>query len=109
MQYSVTVKSGYNPTSLKEAQIQVYSVKKELYELGKSDMQTTFGHTVPVYDMERTICDVIRSRSKIEIQTFQESLKQYVRCKDRNLRKLMQYASALHVERILRKYLEVLL
>lgn len=61
--------------------------------------QTPFGHTVPVYDMERTICDLIRSRSRIEIQVFQSALKQYARRKDKNLRALMQYAAMFHVEK----------
>lgn len=33
-------------------------------------METTFGNEVPVYDMERTVCDVIRNRSNIEMQVF---------------------------------------
>ena len=66
-------------------------------------------YTVPVYDMERTICDLLRSRSRIEIQTFQGALKAYARRKDKNLRALMQYAGMFKVETILRQYLEVLL
>ena len=69
--------------------------------------QTPFGHTVPVYDMERTICDLIRSRSRIEIQVFQSALKQYARRKDKNLRALMQYAAMFHVEKMLRQYYSV--
>ena len=72
-------------------------------------MQTSFGHSVPVYDMERTICDLLRSRKNIEIQVLQDALRQYARRKDKNLRMLMKYASMFHVERILRPYLEVLL
>lgn len=72
-------------------------------------METTFGNEVPVYDMERTVCDVIRNRSNIEMQVFQDTLKRYVKRKDKNLRRLMQYAKALHVEKVLRQYLEVLL
>ena len=45
---------------------------RDRYEVGLSTAQTPFGHDVPVYDMERTICDVLRSRSHIEMQTFQE-------------------------------------
>ncbi|MEG1470931.1 MAG: abortive phage infection protein, partial [Clostridia bacterium] len=81
----------------------------ELMDLGVTVAQTPFGHTVPVYDKERTICDLVRSRSKIEIQTLQGALKQYARDKEKNLRKLMQYAEAFHVAKILRQYLEVLL
>lgn len=72
-------------------------------------MQTSFGHAVPVYDMERTICDLLRSRNNIEIQVFQDALKQYARRKDKNLRVLMKYAALFRVENILRPYLEVLL
>jgi hypothetical protein len=59
--------------------------------------------------MERTICDLIRSRRDIEIQTFQTAMKLYSRRQDKNLRTLMQYASLFRVEKILRQYLEVLL
>lgn len=109
MQYAITVKNGYNPSKLKADGIQVYTIKKELHEVGRTMAKTSFGNKVPVYDMERTICDLIRSRSNIEIQTFQDALKQYTRRKDKNLRTLMKYANLFHVEKILRNYLEVLL
>lgn len=108
-QYSVTVKTGYNPSKLKADGMQVYCIKNELHELGKITMNTSFGNQVPVYDMERTICDLIRNRSNIEIQTFQDAMKQYAKRKDKNLRTLMQYANMFHVDKILRQYLEVLL
>lgn len=107
--YSVTVKRGYSPSRLKADGIAVYTVKPELHEIGVVNLQTPFGHSVPVYDMERTICDLIRSRSNIEIQTLQHALKQYALRKDKNLRMLMNYAGLFHVEKVLRQYLEVLL
>jgi predicted transcriptional regulator of viral defense system len=107
--YSITVKTGYNPFRLKEDGLKVYTVKKELHPVGCITAATSFGHQVPVYDMERTICDLIRSRRDIEIQTFQTAMKLYSRRQDKNLRTLMQYASLFRVEKILRQYLEVLL
>ena len=107
--YSVTVRRGYSPTRLKAEGLSVYTMKPELFDVGLSSGQTPFGHTVPVYDLERTICDLLRSRSRIEIQTFQGALKAYARRKDKNLRALMQYAGMFKVEKILRQYLEVLL
>lgn len=107
--YSVTVRTGYNPHRLKEDGIKVYTIKKELHELGLSKTKTPFGHTVPVYDIERTLCDILRSRSGIEIQMFQDALKFYAKRKDKNLRTLIQYADALNVSVILRPYMEVLL
>ena len=109
LRYSITVKTGYNPSLLQEDGVQVYTVKKELHKIGLTDAQTPFGHAVPVYDMERTVCDLLRSRNRIEIQVFQDALKQYTRRKDKNLHTLMQYAALFHVEKMLRQYLEVLL
>ena len=107
--YSITVKTGYNPASLQADGIKVYTIKKELHDVGIITMNTPFGNPVPVYDMERTICDLIRSRSGIEMQTFQDALKQYAKRKDKDLRKLMRYAQMFRVEKLLRQYLEVLL
>lgn len=107
--YSVTVKTGYNASRLKADGVQVFSIKKEFHEIGIVSTQTPFGHTVLTYDMERTLCDLIRSRRNIEIQTLQDALKQYVCRKEKNLLNLMKYAKIFHVEKILRQYLEVLL
>lgn len=108
-EYEITVKTGYNPSKLKNDGIKVYTVKKEFHEKGIVMMQTSFGNSVPVYSMERTICDIIRNRNNTEMQTLQTALKQYSKRKDKNLRLLMQYAKDFRVERILRQYLEVLL
>ena len=108
-EYEITVKTGYNPSKLKENGSKVYTVKKELHGEGIVLMRTPFGHSVPVYNMERTICDIIRNRNKTEMQTFQTALKQYVKRKDKDLRLLMQYATKFRVDKILRQYLEMLL
>ena len=109
IEYEITVKTGYNPSRLKEDNFKVYTVKKELHGEGIIELQTTFGNKVPVYNMERTICDIIRNRSNTEIQTIQTALKQYVKRNDKDLRMLMQFANKFHVDKVLRQYLEVLL
>ena len=95
--YSVTVKTGYNPHRLKQDGIKVYTIMERLHGLGLSEVKTPFGHTVPVYDIERTLGDILRSRSSVEIQGFLDALKSYARRNDKNLRVLMQYAAAFHV------------
>ncbi len=109
MEYEITVKTGYNPSKLKKDGIKVYTVKKELHDDGIIMIQTPFGHEVPVYSMERTICDIIRNRNNTEVQTLQTALKQYTKRKDKDLRVLMQCAAKFRVDKILRQYLEVLL
>lgn len=107
--YEVTIMTGYNPSNLKTDGIKVYTIKKELHDVGIITKKTPFGNPVLVYDMERTICDFVRSRNGIDKQIFRDALKQYVRKKEKDLRKLMCYARMLHIETLLRQYLEVLL
>ena len=52
-------------------------IKPELHGVGLTTAQTPVGHTVLTYDTERTICDLIRNRSRIEMQTFQGAIKAY--------------------------------
>lgn len=109
LKLTVTVKTGYNPAKLTQDGVKVFTVKKELYSIGIMTAETPFGHDIRVYDKERTICDVLRSRSSMEVQTFQDALKMYARCKDKNLQNLMEYAKAFRVERLARQYMGVLL
>lgn len=47
LKYTITVRTGYNPSRLQEDGFQVYTVKKDLHETGITIMQTPFGH-VPI-------------------------------------------------------------
>lgn len=107
--FTVTVKRGYNTASLKEQNVKAYQIKKELLELGITEVISPGGHSVRAYNAERTICDFIRNRSQIEVQEFQTVLKEYVKLKGKNLPQLVQYAKEFRVESILRQYMEVLL
>lgn len=109
LNYSVTVRTGYNPTHLKKDGIKVYTVKKELHSIGLKSMATNFNNNVPVYDLERTVCDIVRSRNYIDYQVFQDALKNYVKRRDKNLKLLMEYAALFRIKNILKKYLEVML
>ena len=108
-EFIVTVKTGYNPSRLKKDGVKVYTVKEELYELGIITLLTPFGNVVKVYNKERTVCDILRSRTNVEIQSFQEAIKGYLQGNEKNLRLLWKYAKVLKVENLLRQYTEVLL
>lgn len=107
--YMVTVPTGYNPTRLKEDGFTVFTIKRELHEIGVTKIETMFGNSVTVYDMERTICDCLRSRNNLHITVVMDAIKRYVKRKDKNLNKLMQMAETFKVTKLLRGYLEVLL
>lgn len=108
-EHSVTVPSDYTPTPLIKSECKIYYVKPELFELGKTELKTQHGNMVASYDLERTICDLARSRNRIDTETFLNALKQYSSSPKKDLNKLYTYAKQLRVSNVLRKYLEVLL
>ena len=104
-----TIYSGYNVSRLKKYGYKIFYIKKEYLNLGKVNVKDNFGNIVPMYDLERTICDLIRNRSYFEIQDFTAALKSYARRSDKKISILMDYAKKLRIEKLVRQYLEVLL
>lgn len=107
--YSVTVPYGYNASRLKKEGLTIHTVKRELFEFGVCIKKNAFGNNIKTYDMERTICDILRDRNNQDADTVADALKRYSNRQDKDINKLMKYAGAFRVENILRPYLEVLL
>ncbi|MBR0160383.1 MAG: abortive phage infection protein [Oscillospiraceae bacterium] len=106
---SVTVKAGYNASHLRRKGIRVYQVKPDVYDLGIMEVQTSFGNTVRAYDMDRTICDILRYKDAMDVQVFQYAMKEYMGSAHKNLNHLMAYAKRFQIESAVRTYTEVLL
>lgn len=109
LQKTITIYTGYGTSRMVADGTKVFTVKKELLDIGKEIVKTSYGHDIPLYNRERTICDLIRSRNRFEIQDFQAALKTYIMGKNKNLNRLMEYAKLFHVDKKIREYMEVLL
>lgn len=107
--HSVTVPSGKTLSRSLSGQCKVYYIKDEHYNLGKTQKLTPMGNPVPVYDMERTVCDIVRSRSRVADETFIAALKNYADSPDKNLVNLGLYAEKLNILRKVYHYMDVLL
>ena len=107
--YSVTVPAVYNATPLKASGVKVFFVNRGLYLLGVITMKSPHGNEIRTMNLERTICDVLRSRNKIDIQFVNEALKKYVIHKERNIDQLYDYAKQFRIQKTVREYIEVLL
>ena len=105
---TITIYTGYGTGNLVKDGVKVYTIKKELLNIGKEYITNSFNHKIPIYNLERTICDLIRSRSTIEIQDYQTALKSYVIRKDKDLNRLMEYAKLFKVDRKIKEYMEIL-
>jgi len=107
--YSVTVPTGYNATALKASGVKVYYVNRSAYLTGLITVKSPHGNDIKTFDLERTICDLLRSRNQIDVQQVNEPLKRYVGRKDRNIDLLYKYAKKFRVEKTVRDTIEVLL
>lgn len=61
-----------------------------------------------IYDIEKTVVDIVFFREKIGIEETKEVLINYLKRRDRNLNRLLQYAQRLKCGEVMRNYLEVL-
>ena len=66
------------------------------------------GNKFRIYDIEKTVCDIIFYREDVGIEETKEILKNYLGSSTRNLNKLIRYADELKCGDILKTYLEVL-
>ncbi len=107
--YSVTVPAGYNATSLKASGARVYFVNHRLYPLGLITVKSPNGHDIRTFNLERTICDVLRNRNQVDVQLVTSALKRYVGKVERNIDLLYDYARQFRVQKIVRQTIEVLL
>ena len=77
--------------------------------MGSIEMNSMFGNKITVYYLERTICDCVRSRNRMEISILTDALKHYARRKDKNLHSLMNMAEKFKISDLLRSYMQMLL
>ena len=106
--HSLTIPSTNKLSPALSEGCKIYYVKPGLFMLGRCTVKSKAGNEVIAYDVERTICDILRSRNRIDSQTFAAALKNYASLRNPNWSSLRTYAEAFHVTKLLRQYLEVL-
>ena len=107
-QYTVTFPKGYNSRSLKEENIIVKRAVPDNYSLGVTELLSPCGNPLRVYDLERTLCDILRG-SGSDIQIVSAAMKKYAVSKGKDIHKLMKYAEQLRVKPKVFRYMEILL
>lgn len=107
--YDITVPYSAGNSYKKEKNVNLHYVKKELLDLGVIEMESPFGMKVRVYDVERTICDIIKNKNRMDSEIFTKALQRYSKLKSKDLNKLMRYAKQLKVDKKVREYMEVLI
>jgi len=109
LRYSLTVTVGYHSASLIQEGYKIFYVSRSMFDLGVITLKSPHGNPIRVTNLERTICDVLRSRNQMDMQIVYEALKRYVKRNEKDIDLLYAYAKRFRVQKIIRQYIEVLL
>lgn len=85
----------------------VYYYADDRFETGIETVQEG-KNQFKIYDIEKTVVDIVFFREKIGIEETKEVLINYLKRKDRNLNRLLRYAQLLKCGDVMKTYLEVL-
>ncbi len=88
--------------------IHLYYWKDTAFHLGVTTILIE-DEWIHLYDLEKTICDVIRHRHKLGFELLKEVLKNYVKRPDRNLNRLSHYAKQLKIQNKVDHFIKILL
>lgn len=106
---TMTFPSGYNTGGVRKQGIIAKLVSSDIYELGITEVISPCGNPLKLYDVERTLCDIVKVKHSADIQIINQAMKTYAVSKDRDIAKLMRFAERLRVKPKILNYMEVLL
>ena len=104
--YYVTIERTRKITLPEYPEFQLIYQSENLLTVGATQKEVQ-GYNVPIFDMERSVCDAIKYRNKIGIDVMAEIFQTYIKRPDRNISRLMDYASKLRIRKTLNQYFEV--
>lgn len=106
--WQITVDKHSNPKkyNLSYLNIKPYFIKDKYRKIGVKyiDMDNV---KVPIYDRDKTICDILRYEKKIDNEVFTNAIKNYIKDDKKNIRTLIKYGNELNVNNKIQKYIGV--
>jgi len=107
--YTLTFPHGYNAAGLKKHNAKAKFAQLEIFSLGITEVKSPFGNPIRAYDIERTLCDIVKGNNSCDIQLVNQAMKAYAVSKEKDIAKLIDYAERLRVKPKILRYMEVLL
>ena len=96
--YTITVPQSYHVDTVNE-KCNVFYVSDDIYELGVVEIETPNGNKVRAYNKERCICDIIRSKGRMDSEQVKKTIKQYMQSRDKDIAKLSEYSKKMGINK----------
>jgi len=107
LEYQIAIPNQKKIKRVSYPPINLYYFSKKYYQNGIKEEKID-EYEIKIYDIEKSLSDSFRYSYEIPKDILIESLKEYLSRSDKNINKLMNYASGTSAEKKLTKYLEVL-
>lgn len=107
--FDITVPRGYGGPLQNIDNVTLHYVNSNLLNLGMEIIKSPFGMNIKCYDIERTICDIIKDKKHMDKEIFTKALKWYAIRKDKDILKLVKYAKKLGIENEVVEIMQVIL
>ena len=104
----VTVYREYNTYRFKALEY-VYRVNKELFNLGVTERKSPQGMKVKTYNLERTVCDIIKDNASLDIETRNKAIKKCIKSKEFSASTMFEYAKKMNIYDKVKNYMEAII
>lgn len=104
----VSISKNYNPHRFKDI-VNVYRINDELFDLGIVEKKSPQGMKVRTYNLERTICDIIKDKNSIDIEIRNKAIKKAIKSKEFNASKMFEYAKKMNIYDKVKNYMEAII
>ena len=86
--------------------VKPHFIQSDRYQVGIDEAEID-GRSIKIYDRERTICDLLLHRNKVDGEVFNMAIQRYINDSKKTEARLMKYAKLLHVEKKVKEVLGV--
>lgn len=104
----VSICRNYNPHRFKDI-VNVYRINEEVFNLGIVEKKSPQGMKVRTYNLERTICDIIKDKDSIDIEIRNKAIKKAIKSNEFNASKMFEYAKKMNIYDKVKNYMEAII
>lgn len=106
---SITIPQNFGTSRLKNNMVKIRYCNPKFIFYGTTKMTSVYGNTITIYNLERTICDIIRHYQSIDIEIANKAIRKYCNENKKKLSILMLYAKKMGIIDKVQNRLEVLI
>ena len=107
IKYDITIPNGYKGTLQNNSKVNLYYIKKEYSNIGIITIKDNYNNDIRIYDLEKSICDIIRNKNRIDRELFNKAIRDYYYSKDKDTLKLYNYAKKMNIYNKVKNTFEV--